>query len=628
MNILENNGIKLPYLLTDGMVLQRESEICIWGEASPRKELKLTLCDTEYSTTTGEDGKWKIVLDHLKAGGPYDMILECDNDKRTIQDILIGDVWVLGGQSNMQLPIARTLDLFAEEVEKAECYEIRKFLVPEAYDFHGPKEELEGGSWESVTPVTVYNFSAVGYFFAKKIYEKYKVPIGLIQTAIGGTPAQAWMSEKSVLNFARFKETLALCKHDSYVNGIKQKEESDNNSWYQELFEKDQGRKDREPWYSIDCNDSDWKEMELPESFHKTELEEVKGAVWFRKEIFIPEGKLKGKAKLKLGTIVDADDTYINGVKIGSTGYLYPPRRYDIPEGLLKPGRNVLAVRVIITQNIGGFRKDMPYLIKANGHEMKLTGTWKYKVGAIMRAQNPTTFFQYKPTGVYNRMIYPLRNFGVRGILWYQGESNTGEPGDYKELLESVIRDWRTNWNKQDLPFLYVQLPNHCYDRMEPKESGWAKVRDAQRKVMKVPSTGMAITLDAGEYNELHPQDKKTIGNRLALWAQKLVYGEDLVCCGPVYDHMEKCGEYIRLYFNHTGSGLTCSEGELKTFEVCSEEGIFHPAEAVIEDHTVVVYSKAVKQPVHVRYAWSDNPEDANLYNKEGLPASTFITKE
>lgn len=627
MNSLENNGIKLPYLVSDGMILQRESEISIWGEAAPLKELKITFCNNQYSSVTGEDGKWKVLLNSLNAGGPYDMIIECAGDSRTIKDILIGDVWVLGGQSNMQLPIARTLDLFAEEVEQAECSEIRKFLVPEAYDFNGPHEELEGGSWESVTPSTIYSFSAVGYFFAKKIYEKYRIPIGLIQTAIGGTPAEAWINETSVQQFDRFKEILSLCKDDSYINGIKQKEEAYNNAWYQELFETDLGLKGKELWYSMDCDDSDWMEMELPASFRGTELEEVRGAVWFRKELFVPEGKLQGKAKLKLGTVVDADDTYLNGVKIGSTGYLYPPRRYEIPEGLLQPGRNVLTVRLIITQNMGAFVQDMPYLIKANGHELELSGTWKYKVGTNTRAQNPTTFFQYKPTGVFNRMIYPLRNYKICGALWYQGESNTGEPSDYRELLESVIKDWRANWQQEDLPFFYVQLPNHCYWRREPEESGWARVRDAQRRIMSVPGTGMAITLDAGEYNELHPQDKKTIGNRLALWALKQIYGEELVCCGPIYDHKQIEENSIRLYFRHTGSGLTSRDGELKTFEVCAEDGTYYIAEAVIDKDTVVVSSKEVRRPMNVRYAWLDNPEEANLYNKEGLPASTFITE-
>lgn len=626
-DLTQNYDVELSPLISDGMVLQRDSKVRIWGKAAPKEKLNLHFLEFDYQTNTDVQGNWEIFFEGLPAGGPFEMKIDCKDLQKTIHNIMVGDIWVLGGQSNMQLPVGRTLDLFEDEVKDADCPYIRQFTVPEMYNFHGPCDELTGGSWFSVTPGTVNNFSGVGYFYAKKLYEKYKVPIGLILTAIGGTPAEAWISEKTLMKFGRFQEDLLLCKDDTYVKETKQREETQNTIWYNTLYEKDAGLHGEIPWYSTDYNDSDWKTMEVPNSFKDTELEYLKGAVWFRKEIDIPESMLHGKAKLILGTIIDADDTYINGVSIGTTGYLYPPRRYEIPEGMLKKGKNVIAVRVMITSNVGAFVMDMPYFLKANGKMLPISGTWKYCIGAILNAMSSTTFFQYKPTGVYNAMIYPLRKYRIRGVLWYQGESNTGYPYDYKKLQEAVIKDWRDAWNIGDFPFLYVQLPKYCPWRMEPEESGWAILRDQQRRAMEINNTGMAVSLDVGEYNELHPQDKKTVGERLALWASKMIYEEDVVYSGPLYNHMEIDGSRVKLYFDSIGNGLMAKEGELKTFEVCGKDDKFVKAEAVIEGDTVCVSSKLVDKPVHVRYAWADCPEEANLYNKEGLPAAPFITQ-
>jgi sialate O-acetylesterase len=625
MNNSNSNKIWLSPVLSDGMVLQRNSTLKIWGRGIPAKELILTFLDKKYNTLVREDGSWDIELDELQAGGPYDMIISHDGEEKRISDILVGDVWVLAGQSNMQIPISRTLDLFEEEVKEADNNKIRQFTVPMVYDFHGPVDELSDGSWIPVTPKTIYSFSAVGYFFSKKIYDKYQIPIGLLFTAIGGTPVEAWISEESLMSFDRFSEILNMCKDDSYVQGTINKENEYNNNWYHKLYEADEGLKE-EPWYMDGLNDNDWRDIHLPASFRGTELEPIRGSVWLRKDVIIPEHLAGKEGKLVLGTVVDADDTYINGVMIGNTGYLYPPRRYKIPSGLLKAGKNTITVRMIMTQNIGAFVTDMPYFIKIGDEEIAISGTWKYKVGAITKPQNPTTFFQYKPTGVYNGMIYPLRNYSIAGVLWYQGESNTGYPYDYKDLFKTLIGDWRRLWKKEKLPFYYVQLANHCPWRLEPEVSGWAYVREAQRQTMEMPNTGMAVIIDVGMYNDLHPWDKKSVGERLALWALRDIFGENLVCSGPVFSHMTIEGNKARLYFDYVGSGLDVRGDKLETFEICGEDEVFNPAEAVIEDSCVIVSSKRVSKPKKVRYAWADNPEKANLYNKEGLPASPFIS--
>ena len=626
MKSSNNNKIWLSPVLGDGMVLQRDSVVKLWGKGVPSKELKLTFLDQDYNTLVREDGSWEVRLDNLKPGGPHDMVIYHDGEEKRISDILVGDVWVLAGQSNMQIPISRTLDLFEEEVKGAANNNIRQFTVPMVYDFHGPIDELSDGNWVPVTPETVYSFSAIGYFFSKKIYDKYQIPIGLLFTAIGGTPAESWISEGSLMSFDRFKEILNMCKDDSYVQNTINNENEYNNKWYHELYESDEGLKD-EPWYSHDYIDNDWKDIQLPASFRGTELEPIRGSVWLRKDIIISENLAGKEGKLVLGTVIDADDTYINGVKIGNTGYLYPPRRYIIPQGLLKAGKNTITVRTIMTQNIGGFVTDMPYFIKIEEEQIPISGTWKYKVGAITKPQAPTTFFQYKPTGVYNGMIYPLRNYSIRGVLWYQGESNTGNPFDYKELFETVISDWRKLWKREELPFYYVQLANHCPWRLEPEISGWAFVREAQRQNMKLPNTGMAVIIDVGMYNDLHPWDKKSVGERLALWALNDVYGDNLVCSGPIYSRIAIEDKKARLYFDHVGSGLITKGDKLETFEICGEDGVFYAAEATIEDvDCLIVSCMKVSKPGKVRYAWADNPEKANLYNKEGLPASPFIS--
>lgn len=624
---MEIPDIELSCLISNGMVIQRETKCRIWGRAVPKGQVSLDFCNKTYTAVSDGSGYFDIYLDELKAGGPHEMIIRCAGKEKHVSDILVGDVYILGGQSNMQIPVSRTLDLFEEEVKGACEPGIRQFTVPMVYNFNKQVDDITGGSWTQVDPSTVYSFSAIGYFFAKKVRERHDIPIGFILTALGGTPAEAWISEKTLMRFGRFQEILAICKDDSYVNGTIQREEKRNNRWYHELYETDEGlHGETSPWYSGEMDDSEWNSIELPAYFSGTELESIRGSVWFRKEILIPEHMAGASGKLVLGTLIDGDDTYLNGVLVGNTGYMYPPRRYRIPEGLLRAGKNTIAVRLIMTGNTGAFITGMPYMLKAGGSSITLSGTWKYKLGTAVRPLAPTTFFQYKPTGVFNGMIYPLRRYAARGVLWYQGEANTGYPYDYKELFEALVKDWRDNWGS-NLPFLYVQLPNFGPSGQEPEVSGWARLREEQRKALEIPETGMAVAIDVGQYNDLHPQNKKAVGQRLALWALKLLYGEDIVCSGPIYESMDIEGNTAILRFTHTGGGLTAKGEELKGFEMCGQDGVFYPARARLEGDKVRVSCSLVSEPAHVRYAWADNPVDASLFNMEELPASPFTTK-
>lgn len=615
----------LSSLLSDGMVLQRHAEVPIWGRTEANREVRVSFMGEEYRTQADEHGWWRITLKDLPAGGPHEMVITAD-EERVIRDILIGDVWVLGGQSNMELPVNRTLDLLADDVRTIDLPQVRHFTVPMVYNFHGPQEEVTGGKWYAATPDQLLDFSAVGMFFARALYQQYQVPIGLIRTAIGGTPIEAWMSEQSLLaHDLRYASEIQQCRDDNYIASVQKRDQERNHEWYTALNQGDIGR--AEGWHEAELDTGDWQRFIVPNRW-EGELEHVHGAVWFRKEFELPASMAGSEAKLKLGTIVDADDTYVNGVHVGSTAYQYPPRRYTIPEGVLKEGKNTIAVRVISTHNRGEFIKDMPYKIIANGQELELTGEWRWRIGKVMPQLEPQTFFQYKPTGLFNGMIAPLRHYRIRGVLWYQGESNTHTPEGYRDLFAAMVQDWRGNWQIEDLPVIYAQLPNFGYSAVIQPDSLWARFRQEQLKCLSVPHTAMAITIDAGEYNDIHPQDKRTVGERMALCARKLVYGEDLVYSGPIYAGMEREGSALRIKFDHVGSGLTARGGKLGGFAVCGTDGVFHPAEAVIDGDTVVVTHDEIKEPVHVRYAWADNPLEANLYNREGLPASPFTTEE
>jgi len=615
--------MQISSIFSDGMVLQRNKNITIFGKTAPAHTVKLNFIEKSYETTADHDGSFSIELDKLAPGGPFQMEIIAD-EKIIIKDILVGDVWMLGGQSNMELPLSRTQDLFANEIKEINNPFIRQFAVPQEYDFHAPRQFLSSGDWTSAVQKDVMNFSAVGYFFAQKIYKKHGIPIGLIYSAVGGTPIEAWMSEETLRQFNQYNHLLDQNKDDSYVRSVIQADEERNNHWFKQLNEQDVGLQNK--WYEASFEPQNWQEFELPNSWHGTELEEMRGSVWFTKEFEIPTSMEKAEAMLKLGTIVDADDTYINGTLVGTTGYRYPPRRYVVPAGLLRPGKNRITVRVISTQTTGEFIKDMPYQLIMDEEEIDLEGTWKYKIGAQTEPLQSQTFFQYNPAGLYNGMIAPLSKYCITGVLWYQGESNTANPYGYNILFNKLVTDWRKNWGLGDIPFLYTQLTN--LETGDPNHS-WAILRNEQLNGLNIANTAMAVTIDIGEHNDLHPQNKKTLGERLALAALNKAYHEDVIYSGPIYKKMRKTGHEIQLLFDHIGSGLTIREGDevLKGFTICGPDENFIPAMAIIHENHIIVSNEKIPDPQHVRYAWSDNPEEANLYNQEGLPASPFTTE-
>jgi sialate O-acetylesterase len=620
--------VKLPRLISDGMVIQREADVKIWGWASPGEKISVAFDQSVYKAITSGSGKWEIRLSGLKSGGPYTMRIQ-GMDTITLNDILVGDVWICSGQSNMELPMSRVSPLYEAEIKNSDNPFIRYFAVPQKYNFNLPMEDLESGKWLPANSKNILAFSAVAYFFADELYKKYKVPVGLINASLGGSPAEAWLSEEALKEFPDHYQEALRFRDSSLINRIENGDRARIRAWYRELNRKDEGLADpHETWYNPGINFAGWSHIKIPGYWASAEPGEITGSVWFRKEISITSDMLAQPAKLLLGRIVDSDSVFVNGIFIGTTGYQYPPRRYTIPEGVLKEGKNTIVVRVINPGSNGGFVPDKPYELSAAGKTIDLKGDWQFRNGARMEPLGPQTFVRWKPMGLYNAMISPLTNFCIRGVIWYQGESNAERPKEYAKMFPALIHDWRSKWKQGDFPFLFVQLANFMEAKNEPSESHWALLREAQLKTLSVPNTGMAVTIDIGEWNDIHPLNKKDVGSRLALAAEKIAYKEEkIIFSGPTFQSMKIEGNRIILNFQNCGSGLVTKDGkELKCFSIAGPDMKFVWARARIEKDKVEVYNDSISNPVAVRYAWADNPDGANLANREGIPASPFRT--
>ncbi|MFC1569233.1 sialate O-acetylesterase [bacterium] len=621
--------VTLPRLISDGMVLQRDADVKIWGWASAGEEISLQFIDNQYTTSADDQGNWKITLSDLEAGGPYEMHINASNQV-SIQDILIGDVWICSGQSNMVLPMKRVNDLYQEEIDHSENPLIRYFRIPDHYDFYQPQKDIKAGAWKAADPDNTPNFAATAYFFAKALVEKYQLPIGLINASVGGSPIEAWMSEDALNKFPAHLETLNKFRDSTYVNQIGQQDKARNDTWYHLLQQRDQGLVDGQmPWFDVEYDASEWPTMSLPCFWDEEGLGSVNGVVWFRKEVNIPGSMVGKSAMLRMGRIVDADFVYLNGQLVGSISYQYPPRKYKLPENSLKPGKNIIVARVINNIGRGGFIKDKPYQLEVDGQMIDLKGSWQYKLGAVMEPLQGKTFINWQPAGLYNGMISPLLKTTLKGIIWYQGESNIGREIEYQKLFPALIEDWRKKWNQGDFSFIYAQLPNYGDVVQTPSESGWAEFREAQLNTLDVTNTAMTVNIDLGEWNDIHPLNKKDVGYRLALAAQKLAYGDEIVHSGPIFESMEIKRNKIIVAFSEIGNGLTIQgEGKLNGFAIAGADKQFIWAKAKIKNNKVIVWNKAISNPIAVRYAWADNPEKANLVNKNGLPASPFRTDE
>ncbi|MCR9228716.1 MAG: sialate O-acetylesterase [Flavobacteriaceae bacterium] len=629
--------ITLPEIITDGMVLQRDANIIIWGWASASEQVTATFNGKKRKATANAQGNWSVAFPKMKAGGPYTMKISGKNEI-LLEDILIGDVWLCSGQSNMVHQMDIHDVTYAEDIANADFPEIRHFKVPRKTDLTGPSKHLDVGSWQAAVSDEVRPFSAVAYFFARKLYKRYGVPIGLINASVGGTPIEAWINREGYQKFPEKLKIIEENKDTAFVNSHSMNRFSGNQ---QSQKPKDKGLIGETPWYDVSFEPKNWRRINIPGYWEDQGVRDLNGVVWYRKEIDLPPSMDAAEATVFLGRIVDADELYINGEKVGKTTYQYPQRRYDVPADLLKAGKNTFVIRVTNNNGKGGFVPDKPYYIFADKDTVDLKGYWKYKVGEVYPPIDFSSFTQNydapkervinpqnEPTALYNGMVAPYTQLPIKGVLWYQGESNAGRPEEYLDLMHALINGWRGIYSDPELPFIYAQLPNFGDVTYSPTDSNWAELREAQLRAWDDANTAMTVNIDLGEWNDIHPDNKKDVGERMALAAQKIAYGEDIVYSGPLYQSSKVENDKIIISFSHIGGGLITDDDQtLDSFEIAGEDKNFVWAKAKIEGDKVMVWSDRVPHPKYVRYAWADNPDNPNLYNKEGLPASPFRTE-
>ena len=623
--------VRLPSIIGDGMVLQRDSALNIWGWADPGEAVSVAFRKQQLAAIADADGKWQVQLEPLKAGGPDTMEIKGSNEI-LLRDILVGDVWLCSGQSNMTHTFARWQERYATEIAASTNPQIRQFAVPTKPVLSGPLDDLPGLSWKAADPQSLLDFTVIGYFFAKQLHERYEVPQGIIMSCVGGTLIEAWTSEEGFRTFPDQLATIERNKDSEAVERINAAAKADREADGPKV-EADRGLLASPQWFEPAHRPLNWKRINVPGYWEDQGVRDLDGVVWYRREIDIPATMTGVDALAELGRIRNADEFYVNGQRVGNTTYEYPQRRYTIPAGVLQPGRNLFVIRVINQGGKGGFIPDKPYALHAAGETIDLKGDWDYKVGEAYapprRSYLAGINAQGQPTALFNGMIAPFTTYAVRGFLWYQGESNAGNPAAYRNLLPNLIADWRAQWGMGELPFLIAQLPNYLDVDYLPAESNWALMREAQlHTALATPNTGVGINIDLGEWNDIHPGNKKPVGERLALQAMAISYGDhDVVASGPIYrSHEIKNGKII-LHFNHVGGGLVSTNGEaLAHFALAGADKSFVWAQAKIEGDTVVVWSDDVPEPAFARYAWADNPDFANLGNADGLPASPFRT--
>jgi len=633
--------VRLPAIIGDNMVLQQGSKVRIWGTAKPGEHVTVNFDNKSAQTTTDAQGRWQLFIGPLKAGGPFDLNVKGDNTV-TIKNVLVGEVWICSGQSNMEWPLVNTIG-GAETVAQANNSEIRLFTV-EHNTSASPLTDVQG-HWVVTTPAEAAHFSAVGYFFGRELQQKLKVPIGLIDSSWGGTPAEAWTSHEALLSSTELKPILD--RYESSLNALPQAKEAyarELAQWEEKNLYLDPGNKGEAQGYADpSANTADWLKMDLPKQIEEAGLL-IDGTVWFRKVLELPASWAGKELVLNLPPIDDHDVTYFNGTKVGATGKETPnsygvPRKYTVPAALVHAGRNLIAVRVFDSAGEGGFNRGGAMSIgpagAAESDMISLRGAWDYKVELALEPKHPDwgsrpeavgVSNQNNPSVLYNAMIAPLVPFAIRGALWYQGESNAGRAFQYRTLFPIMIRDWRKAWGST-FPFYFVQLANWHASKAQPDESDWAELREAQTMTLREPQTGMAVTIDIGDENDIHPRNKLDVGRRLAAWALATTYGEEVTASGPLFDRYTIEGDKVRIRFKH-GTGLkTIDGGALKGFAIAGEDHRFVWADARIDGDTVIVSSATVSKPVAVRYGWADNPI-ANLYNNAGLPASPFRTDD
>ncbi len=505
--------VRLPAVISDGMLIQRDEPFTVWGWAEAGESFGVCWQDVCYPVQAGCDGRWQLELPQAPAGGPYTLKIA---DKE-IKDILVGDLFLCSGQSNMELPVRRVTDMFAREIASYTNNQIRYFHVPNSPSFDGHKEDVQG-SWKAVTQADVMEMSALSYFFAKELNARTGIPVGIVNASVGGTPVEAWISEEALADYPKYISEKKIYESEAYRNHIKALEGENFYRWNTSMDSADPGLNGSVKWYSQEYDDTAWRTVNVfKKGWGHDGLNPVGGSHWLRQDIDLPAYWAGKKATIRLGCIVDADSVYVNGHFVGNTTYQYPPRIYRIPEGVLKPGRNTVTVRVISNGGQPSFVDEKPYKIICGNEEIKLSDIWKYHLGTPMPKAPSMMFFYYVPTTLYSGMIAPLVNLNFKGVVWYQGESNVERRNEYAGLLTTMIKDWRTAFDDEDLPFYIVELADFLHKSDKQGRKAWQEMRDIQAQAAEMNQPAVLIkNKDLGEWNDIHPLDKKTLGKRVA----------------------------------------------------------------------------------------------------------------
>ena len=627
--------VVLPSVFTDNMVLQQKTDITFYGDATKNKQLtvKTGWNGKEYHTEADGQGKWSLKIPTPAAGGPYEITFS-DGKKLQLKNVMIGEVWFCSGQSNMEMPVAgwgKVMN-YEQEIAEAAYPAIRLFQVKKNTSL-APLKEVEStlGGWQECSSATVPEFSALAYFYARALWKELNVPIGVIDCTWGGTPAEAWTNHETLRQVMGFREEMDKLERLGFDPNRMEQAYSEERAHWQSLFtEKDKGMENGKLcWTAPSLSEEDWQTISLPGYWEGKGLKDFDGIIWFRRSLEIPAEWAGKPLTLRLGMIDDEDITYFNGVEIARGAGYMTPRTYTIPAKLVKAGKAVLAVRVSDFGGEGGIHgKAEELYVEADGKRISLAGDWKYRIGLSLKGFPPAPVSPIQsssyPTVLFNAMVKPWTAFPIKGVIWYQGEANVGRSEQYGDLFPALITDWRRQW-RSNFPFYFVQLANFMESKKIQPNSEWAALREAQTKALKLDQVGMAVTIDIGLADDIHPKNKQEVGRRLALLALAGSYGKNVSSSAPVFQNYIIKGDKMELDFGQKQDGFKIKDTTLKGFTIAGPDRVFYPAEAMVQNGKIIVFSPEVSIPLAARYGWADNP-DCNLYGENGLPVAPFRT--